>query len=113
MCMIIFLRIIVLSFQNVTKSAFLAWVWEWRGMGTDCPVSSKPYIYPLQGRQGGLHDQPEDQGTQARNVARPLRKLWTGYKKLLDMMKGTNNPNNQIIRAASNQRQTTIQNTCH
>ena len=31
-----FLRIIKVS--KVTKPAFLAQVWEWRGIGTDCPV---------------------------------------------------------------------------
>jgi len=37
MCMIIFLRIIILSFFFFTKSAFLARGWEWRGIRTDCP----------------------------------------------------------------------------
>ena len=32
------IRIIIISFQ-VTISAFLARVWEWRGIGTDCPVT--------------------------------------------------------------------------
>ena len=34
MYMIIFLRIII---SKVTKPAFLARVWEWRGIDTDCP----------------------------------------------------------------------------
>ena len=36
MCMIIFLRIII-QVSKVTKPAFLARVWEWRGICTDCP----------------------------------------------------------------------------
>ena len=38
MCMIIFL------ISKVTKSAFLARVWEWRGIGTDCPVIVRDVI---------------------------------------------------------------------
>ena len=41
MCVIIFLRIIILSFQS-HQTAFLARVWEWRGIGKDSP---EIYIY--------------------------------------------------------------------
>ena len=35
--MIIFLRILIPA-SKVSKPEFLARVWEWRGIGTDCPA---------------------------------------------------------------------------
>ena len=37
MCMLIFLRIIILNFQS-HQIRILSGVWEWRGNGNDCPV---------------------------------------------------------------------------
>ena len=44
MCMIVFLRVII---PKVTKPAFLARVWEWCGIGTDCPVLELAYYFNL------------------------------------------------------------------
>ena len=40
MCMVIFLRVIILS-SKVTKPTFVTRVWEWRGIGIDCPEFTK------------------------------------------------------------------------
>ena len=46
MCMIIFL-----TFQSVTKPAFLARVWEWLGIGKDCPAILKYHVKQGIGRK--------------------------------------------------------------
>ena len=43
MCMIKFLRIIILSFQS-HETRILSAVWEWRGIRTDCPVMEYVFL---------------------------------------------------------------------